>query len=126
MKDITGVQFGRLTAIAPTDRISRDGSRFWLCRCRCGASTAASLGALESGETESCGCTDPGRKSGWLTLVGRAGGQYRCRCACGRELLVDRQSWGQLQSCGCERKSRAEFDGQMSFFPEENALPYEW
>ena len=35
-KDITGLRFGKLTAVRPTKERSRRGSTVWLCRCDCG------------------------------------------------------------------------------------------
>lgn len=54
-EDITGVTFGRLTAIRP---VLREGSRkhFWLCNCACGNQTVAEESHLKSGHTKSCGC----------------------------------------------------------------------
>ena len=65
-EDITGVTFGRLTAIRP---VLREGSRkhFWLCNCACGYAVFGSLRRPGinsgfrnyrdgSGHTKSCGC----------------------------------------------------------------------
>ena len=54
-EDITGVTFGRLTAIRT---VLREGSRkhFWLCNCACGNQTVAEESHLKSGHTKSCGC----------------------------------------------------------------------
>lgn len=53
MVDITGMKFGRLTAIGPV----RDGGKVkWHCRCDCGNDTLATVGNLKSGNTQSCHC----------------------------------------------------------------------
>lgn len=54
IKDISGKQFGRLTAI------KRFGNKrnltHWICLCSCGKETLVSLPNLQSGTTKSCGC----------------------------------------------------------------------
>jgi hypothetical protein len=53
--DLTGMIFGRLTAIAPTDR--RVGHWVvWRCLCACGVETFAPGTSLTTGNTKSCGC----------------------------------------------------------------------
>ena len=54
-KDLTGQRFGRLVALAPTDRREL-GSVVWRCRCDCGNEVEVSEGALITGNTVSCGC----------------------------------------------------------------------
>lgn len=53
--NITGLHFGRLTALEPTDERS-GGSVVWKCRCDCGKETMVSYNSLVSGNTKSCGC----------------------------------------------------------------------
>ncbi len=54
-KDLTGLRFGRLTAIKPTDdRIH--GNVIWECKCDCGTTKYVSSGSLLNGGTKSCGC----------------------------------------------------------------------
>lgn len=60
-KDITGQQFGLLTAVEPTDERQSDGTVVWKCSCACGATTFVSTRDLNSGHTKSCGCL---RKNG--------------------------------------------------------------
>lgn len=52
--DISGVRFGRLTAVS--DVGSQGGFRLWLCRCDCGADVKVNSRSLRSGNTSSCGC----------------------------------------------------------------------
>lgn len=54
-KDLTGQEYGYLTAIAPTDRRSR-GDVVWQCRCRCGKEVFLPATRLLTGNTSSCGC----------------------------------------------------------------------
>lgn len=121
-KDLTGRQFGRLTAIERTS--GKKGSSFvWRCRCECGAEAMVSSNSLLSGNTRSCGCLltqskraafhdISGRRFGKLVAVEpvekRSGGSvvWRCRCDCGQEneypvkTLLD----GKAQSCGCLKR----------------------
>lgn len=53
--DITGQQFGRLTAMEAV-KTREDGSVVWRCRCSCGKETEVPCHSLTSGNTKSCGC----------------------------------------------------------------------
>lgn len=116
-RDISGMRFGRLTAIRPTEERSRRGSMIWICKCDCGKETRAELGQLTAGYKKSCGCLGHppvkdfiGKKFGLLTVIAYAGKsagvhQWRCRCACGQETVVGqtRLQTGKTRSCGCFR-----------------------
>lgn len=56
--DLSGQQFGKLTAIAPTRTIRASGRsiRVWRCECTCGGHVTVPTERLRSGETRSCGC----------------------------------------------------------------------
>lgn len=54
IKDISGQQFGRLTAIKFL-RIEKHKA-IWLCQCECGGSIEVIGKDLTSGHTKSCGC----------------------------------------------------------------------
>lgn len=54
-KDITGQQFGYLTAIEATGEKNRR-DYVWRCRCKCGKEVFYSATRLLTGNTESCGC----------------------------------------------------------------------
>lgn len=57
IKDLTGQQFGWLTALRATDsRRAGNGSVLWQCRCKCGRNTVASSAELRYGMRLSCGC----------------------------------------------------------------------
>ena len=53
--DLTGQQFGYLTAIRKTDE-RRGRAVVWECRCVCGKTTYVAANSLRSGNTKSCGC----------------------------------------------------------------------
>jgi hypothetical protein len=53
--DISGQQFGRLTALEPAGKY-RNGAIIWLCQCDCGTPTRVSGSVLRSGAQRSCGC----------------------------------------------------------------------
>lgn len=54
--DITGQQFGRLTALYPTDDRGENGSVIWHCRCSCGKELDAAYNDLVYSNLQSCGC----------------------------------------------------------------------
>lgn len=53
--DITGHEFGRLTALSFA-RYDNQSRAYWLCHCRCGKEKIIRSGHLSSGRTKSCGC----------------------------------------------------------------------
>lgn len=53
--DLSGCQFGYLTAIRPIGSNSQ-GNSVWLCLCVCGNYVAVNSQHLKSGHTKSCGC----------------------------------------------------------------------
>lgn len=55
LSDVTGQQFGELTAISRTDRKYR-GTYYWKCRCSCGRECEVLVNNLRAGRTRSCGC----------------------------------------------------------------------
>lgn len=60
--NLIGKTFKRLTVIAEAGR-SNSGKVLWLCACECGGETTAPTGALNSGNTLSCGCLQRERTS---------------------------------------------------------------
>ena len=54
--DLTGIRFGRLTALKATEKRKPNGSVVWLCRCSCGRTVEVSEDSLVQGNTISCGC----------------------------------------------------------------------
>lgn len=113
-KDISGMRFGKLVAVAPTGE-AVGGSAVWRCTCDCGGSVCVSLHQLTSGYRKSCGClSHPARKDfigkrfGRLTVTDYAGKQagmhrWKCLCDCGRETVVGQTllQTGKTRSCGC-------------------------
>ncbi len=55
MKDLTGKVFGKLTAVQRIGK--RRYESLWLCKCECGNTSQVGIGALNSGNTKSCGCS---------------------------------------------------------------------
>lgn len=73
MIDLTGLRFGRLTALCRSDKKVKKGVVFWECKCDCGNITVVSRTDLVRGSTKSCGCL----KSEWAKEMGltfRGGG----------------------------------------------------
>lgn len=71
-KNLSGIKFGRLTAVQPSvchfSRGSRRVRQGWECKCVCGESVTVQTGHLTSGHTLSCGCHKRDKTS---TLSGR-------------------------------------------------------
>ena len=115
MLDMSGMRFGMLVALEPTEERSKDGSAMWLCQCDCGNVCTANSSQLRSGQKKSCGCLRHpalkdyiGKRFGQLTVLAyeekRAGmHRWRCRCDCGRETVVGQTllQTGKTKSCGC-------------------------
>lgn len=53
-KSLTGLRFGRLRVESLNGRTS--GMYAWLCRCDCGNTLSVTVGKLNAGHTQSCGC----------------------------------------------------------------------
>lgn len=54
--NLTGQRFGKLVAISPTIRRTKNGAIFWKCQCDCGNIAYIPSVSLVSGNTKSCGC----------------------------------------------------------------------
>ena len=131
-KDITGLKFGKLTAIKlhHTEKKNNCTKHFWLCKCDCGNEIIVCKQNLTNNNTQSCGClkekllldTDNiiGKKFGHLTVLkldhkkqifnssGKKNGwfyYYLCECECGNECIVERKHLltKHSQSCGCHK-----------------------
>ena len=115
MIDLSGMRFGKLVALEPTEQRVDNGSVVWLCRCDCGKDCLASAASLRAGQKKSCGCLSHpplkdfvGKRFGRLTVLSYAGKvsgmhRWRCRCDCGRETVVGQTllQTGKTKSCGC-------------------------
>jgi hypothetical protein len=117
-RDITGMRFGKLVAVAPVNPPQKGGT-VWHCRCDCGGEIDAPLRQLTSGYRKSCGCMSHpplknlvGKRFGLLTVLAYDGKRdrmhrWRCLCDCGKEVVVGQtllQS-GKTKSCGCLQTS---------------------
>lgn len=54
--DITGMKYGRLTALYPV-KVEGEGRYDWICECECGNLTKATSSELKRGVRVSCGCS---------------------------------------------------------------------
>lgn len=118
-RDISGMRFGKLTAVSPTEERGSRRDTVWLCHCDCGGEVKAALGQLVSGMRKSCGCLSRppgkdyiGKRFGRLTVTeyaGKRGGmhRWRCRCDCGNETVAGQTllQAGRTKSCGCLQAS---------------------
>ena len=127
--DITGRQFGRLTALQ-FDHRDKNGKAIWKCICSCGKETVVRYDSLISGNTKSCGCQKgketrkrpadfSGTRFGNLTALerlpnykGKGKTYYRCICDCGSETAVEvsKLRSGHTKSCGrnCALKKKSQ------------------
>lgn len=64
--DLTGRQFGMLTAIRIVRHNGHAKCVDWLCRCQCGNEVVVNASALRTGTTQSCGCWKE-RRNGWAS-----------------------------------------------------------
>lgn len=76
-KDLTGMRFGRLVCIEPTEERGAGGGIIWRCRCDCGNECLAVSTQLTHGFKKSCGCWGHpplkefvGMRFGKLTVTG--------------------------------------------------------
>jgi hypothetical protein len=54
--DITGRQYGRLTVLSLTTKLSKNRQSMWHCLCDCGNRITIRADGLKSRHTSSCGC----------------------------------------------------------------------
>lgn len=114
-RNLSGQQFGRLTALEPTAK-RQGGSVVWKCQCDCGDIAYVSASSLKSGNTKSCGCSWKergkdlaGMRFGRLIAIRPTDQRekkyvvWECRCDCGKITYVRTGSLinGNTQSCGC-------------------------
>lgn len=114
-KNLIGDKFGKLTVISRSE--SKNGRRFWVCKCDCGNTCVVSTTHLLLGDVKSCGCARSGvnlidlsgKKFGRLTAIDptdkRVGNSvvWTCKCDCGKTCLVPSSYLirGNTKSCGC-------------------------
>lgn len=119
-KDLSGLKFGRLTCLEPTDQ-RRGSSVVWKCKCECGTECYKPSKDLLDGKTKSCGCLqeesrhnakiklNKGERFGKLTVIEQTsesndeGILWKCKCDCGGYKLASSYSLriGRVNSCGC-------------------------
>lgn len=126
-KDLTGMRFGKLVVIEPTQL--RSGTAVvWRCKCDCGNEAWVSVSSLVKGNTKSCGC-EQGRPTkdlrnqrfGKLVAIEpteerRYGSVvWRCKCDCGNEKLASVRTLvaGGTKSCGCGHKKQLKQVGDV-------------
>lgn len=56
VRDLTGQQFGRLTAISYLPAHGKNSAVMWICSCECGNTAIVRGTDLTTGHTMSCGC----------------------------------------------------------------------
>lgn len=117
-KDLTGMRFGKLVCLEPTDEHGTYGGTIWKCRCDCGNTCYAVSTQLTQGYKKSCGCLSHppikgfiGQHFGDLEVIDYAGKwngvhHWKCKCKCGNETVVCQSNLqiGHTQSCGCRQE----------------------
>ena len=76
-ENLTGVVFGRLSVLGVGE--TKNGHRFWICRCECGNEKQVAHGALKRGSTNSCGCLRSEVTAARMTSHGHAGRNNKSR-----------------------------------------------
>jgi hypothetical protein len=56
VRDLSGMQFGRLTVLGRDHSVDVSRGAFWICRCECNNEKSVARGNLLNGSTLSCGC----------------------------------------------------------------------
>lgn len=111
--DLTGRQFGRLTAVSPTKQ-RRYGGIVWRCECDCGNVSYVSSHQLLSGNTKSCGCMQNpplkdfiGKRFGQLTVTDYAGKKPECTAGAASATAAGRRWWARRPSSPAGPKAAA-------------------
>lgn len=69
-KDLSGIEFGRWTALSLAFQKNR--ASYWLCRCICGTERAVIGSSLANGSSRSCGCDTVEKTRKRMTKHGHA------------------------------------------------------
>lgn len=122
-KDLSGLQYGRLTVLKRSENIGKDTA--WLCKCECGNEVVVRTRKLTNNETKSCGCLKrevnrqvnykdlKGQRFGRLLVLEETSQRYsggvivwKCLCDCGNIVMVGSNNLnnGHTKSCGCLQK----------------------
>lgn len=138
-EDLTGIVFGKLTALEKSDKTCITGA-MWKCKCECGDTVIVSRNHLTTGHTKSCGCfkkdqislansakISDGTRFGKLTVIKEAYKRnlqtyWKCKCDCGSITCVPtaKLNSGHTQSCGC-LASKGELKA-INILREKNAI----
>ena len=122
-KDITGQNFGVLTALSDTGRNDKYGYPIWRFRCTvCGYEFDRTLQGIKKANLLTCRCNaikDGKLGKSRISIVGQTFGRLtvleeykqdglylcRCSCTCGKEVVTHKSSlkYGLTKSCGCLR-----------------------
>lgn len=136
LEDLTGQVFNDLTVIKFA--FSKNGMRYWQCKCICGKDKDVSTRDLKRGSVKSCGCRkylqiNPGDRFGKLVVLNKitnyyscnGGFLYNCKCDCGTEshiVLGSRLVNGIIKSCGCGRNLSYEEENINQLLQENNII----
>lgn len=79
---LKGLKFGRLLVTAKSEKRTKAGKQCWVCICDCGIQIEVPTGALNSGNTKSCGCLQKQRTSEVSIRHGKTGTKlFRVWCS---------------------------------------------
>ena len=142
--DITGMKFGRLTALYPIPGSKfPDGLRRWHCKCECGKEVDVKAYSLRCGNSTSCGCYryEMAGASARKDLTGMVFGNltairptdkrsfhnviWEVKCKCGRTAYVSSNclTMGNTRSCGhCGYQQQMVKEKLTRYTPEEKDL----
>ena len=146
--DLTGQQFGYLTAIKKTEK-KNGTNNVWLFKCICGAEIELNTSEIKNRQKLSCGCQPPeniknlvGQKFGKLTVLGYTSKRakegsviWKCQCECGTicEIPTYNLITHHTTSCGCKmsevlkqlHSKKYKGEKQIAKILTENNIKYE-
>ena len=124
--NLEGQTFTYLTVIKDSGKRTKNGTKIWECKCKCGKIHYAATSHLKDGTVKSCGCliTEKnqnnliGRQFGLLTVIEDSKQRknrntvWKCICQCGKIHYVTASNLlnESTQSCGCLSISHAELN----------------
>ena len=147
--DLTGQQFGYLTALYPLEK-RRYRNVVWQCKCKCGNETQVTVAALRNGHVKSCGCLlkESAQASHGLQIKGQTindiyvidkdeeykiinniqdnHSYWKCRCFCGNIFTVVGRDLlnGHTSSCGCLRFKGSKGEDNIRQILDNNYISY--
>lgn len=71
--ELTGMRFGKWTALERSANKNNSNQFYWLCRCDCGATKYVTGSTLKRGTTRSCGCLNSELSSARMKKHGMSG-----------------------------------------------------